>query len=131
MTQMTMIQAINDAMKIALENDSKVLLFGEDVGKNGGVFRATEVIDNEVKEARLKEEWKAEYMLTLVHDKDVYRDGYDEGAESRQPEVDALNVSIKERDEKLKESAEKIREKDAELEKFKSLLIANGIEIDK
>ena len=33
--------------------------------------------------------------------------------------------------EKLKESAEKIREKDAELEKFKSLLIANGIEIDK
>ena len=77
-------------------------------------------------------------MLTLVHDKDVYRDGYDEGAESRQPEVDALNVTIKERDErikekdeKLKESAEKIREKDAELEKFKSLLIANGIEIDK
>ena len=66
-------------------------------------------------------------MLTLVHDKDVYR----EGAESRQPEVDALNVSIKERDEKLKESAEKLREKDAELEKFKSLLIANGIEIDK
>lgn len=85
---------------------------------------ATEVIDNEVKEARLKEEWKAEYMLTLVHDKDVYRDGYDEGAESRQPEVDALNVTIKEKDEK-------IREKDAELEKFKSLLIANGIEIDK
>lgn len=42
MTQMTMIQAINDAMKIALENDKKVLLFGEDVGKNGGVFRATE-----------------------------------------------------------------------------------------
>lgn len=42
MTQMTMIQAINDAMRIALENDSKVLLFGEDVGKNGGVFRATE-----------------------------------------------------------------------------------------
>ena len=63
-------------------------------------------------------------MLTLVHDKDVYRDGYDEGAESRQPEVDALNVTIKEKDEK-------IREKDAELEKFKSLLIANGIEIDK
>lgn len=42
MTEMTMIQAINDAMRIALENDPKVLIFGEDVGKNGGVFRATE-----------------------------------------------------------------------------------------
>ena len=81
---------------------------------------ATEVIEHEVKEARLKEEWKTEYMLTLVHDKDVYRDGYDDGydngAESRQPEVDALNVSIKEKDEKL--------------ERLTALLIANGIKVD-
>jgi pyruvate dehydrogenase E1 component beta subunit len=39
---MTMIQAINDAMKIELERDENVLIFGEDVGHNGGVFRATE-----------------------------------------------------------------------------------------
>lgn len=42
MTQMTMIQAINHAMTLALRNDNSVLLFGEDVAKNGGVFRATE-----------------------------------------------------------------------------------------
>ena len=40
--QMTMIQAINDAMKIELDRDENVLIFGEDVGNNGGVFRATE-----------------------------------------------------------------------------------------
>lgn len=39
---MTMIQAINNAMRIELEQDENVLVFGEDVAKNGGVFRATE-----------------------------------------------------------------------------------------
>ncbi|MDO4188180.1 MAG: Rpn family recombination-promoting nuclease/putative transposase [Lachnospiraceae bacterium] len=43
--------------------------------------KATELIDEEVKEARLKEEWRAEYMLTVVHDKDVYRDGFEDGKE--------------------------------------------------
>ncbi|WP_212774076.1 alpha-ketoacid dehydrogenase subunit beta [Polycladomyces abyssicola] len=42
MAQLTLIQAINDAMRIALERDPSVVILGEDVGKNGGVFRATE-----------------------------------------------------------------------------------------
>ncbi|WP_044642072.1 alpha-ketoacid dehydrogenase subunit beta [Risungbinella massiliensis] len=42
MATMTMVKAINDAMRVALEKDPNVLLFGEDVGKNGGVFRASE-----------------------------------------------------------------------------------------
>ena len=42
MTQMTMIQAITDALEIELRKDNQTLIFGEDVGKNGGVFRATE-----------------------------------------------------------------------------------------
>jgi pyruvate dehydrogenase E1 component beta subunit len=42
MAQMTMIQAIQDAMRVELAHDPNVLIFGEDVGKNGGVFRATE-----------------------------------------------------------------------------------------
>lgn len=42
MTQKTMIQAITDALDIALKDDPKTLVFGEDVGKNGGVFRATD-----------------------------------------------------------------------------------------
>ena len=59
---------------------------------------ATKSLDEEVKEARLKEEWKAEYMLTLVHDKDVYRDGFDEGYDTgydaRQAEIDEKDATI-------------------------------------
>src|SRR5699024_7169321 len=35
------------------KNDEKVLVFGEDVGKNGGVFRATEVVQAEFGEDRV------------------------------------------------------------------------------
>src|SRR5690625_3754264 len=47
MAQMTMIQAITDAMRLELKNDENVLVFGEDVGQNGGVFRATEGLQKE------------------------------------------------------------------------------------
>ncbi|WP_047982100.1 alpha-ketoacid dehydrogenase subunit beta [Ornithinibacillus contaminans] len=39
---LTMIQAINDGLKTVLEQDETTLILGEDVGKNGGVFRATD-----------------------------------------------------------------------------------------
>ena len=42
MKSKTMVQAICDALKVALETDPRVILLGEDIGKNGGVFRATE-----------------------------------------------------------------------------------------
>jgi 2-oxoisovalerate dehydrogenase E1 component beta subunit len=42
MATMNMIQAINSAMAVMLERDPDVLVFGEDVGYFGGVFRATE-----------------------------------------------------------------------------------------
>ncbi|WP_214842214.1 alpha-ketoacid dehydrogenase subunit beta [Exiguobacterium sp. s150] len=53
MAQMTMIQAITDAMRVEMKRDEKVLLFGEDVGKNGGVFRATEGLQDELGEDRV------------------------------------------------------------------------------
>ncbi|MBA2874150.1 pyruvate dehydrogenase complex E1 component subunit beta [Thermaerobacillus caldiproteolyticus] len=53
MAQMTMIQAINDALRIELKNDPNVLVFGEDVGVNGGVFRATEGLQAEFGEDRV------------------------------------------------------------------------------
>lgn len=40
--KMTMVQAVQDAMRVALEQDESVVVFGEDVGPNGGVFRATD-----------------------------------------------------------------------------------------
>lgn len=42
MTNKTMIQAINEAMAQEMARDERVLVLGEDVGKNGGVFRATD-----------------------------------------------------------------------------------------
>lgn len=53
MAQMTMIQAITDAMRVELKRDENVLVFGEDVGKNGGVFRATEGLQDEFGEDRV------------------------------------------------------------------------------
>jgi len=53
MAQMTMIQAIKDAMRVELERDKNVLLFGEDVGHVGGVFRATEGLQKEFGEERV------------------------------------------------------------------------------
>jgi pyruvate dehydrogenase E1 component beta subunit len=53
MAQMTMIQAITDALRVELKNDPNVLVFGEDVGVNGGVFRATEGLQQEFGEDRV------------------------------------------------------------------------------
>ncbi|WP_050614634.1 alpha-ketoacid dehydrogenase subunit beta [Bacillus testis] len=53
MAQLTMIQAITDALRTEMRNDEKVLVFGEDVGKNGGVFRATEGLQKEFGEDRV------------------------------------------------------------------------------
>jgi pyruvate dehydrogenase E1 component beta subunit len=53
MAQMTMIQAITDALRTEMKNDENVLVFGEDVGVNGGVFRATEGLQQEFGEDRV------------------------------------------------------------------------------
>lgn len=50
---MTMIQAITDALRTEMKNDENVLVFGEDVGVNGGVFRATEGLQQEFGEDRV------------------------------------------------------------------------------
>jgi 2-oxoisovalerate dehydrogenase E1 component beta subunit len=63
MTELSLVQAVNAALKRAMDEDSRVLVLGEDVGINGGVFRATEglfgrygeqrVIDTPVAEASI------------------------------------------------------------------------------
>ena len=42
MAQMTLLQAINTALQEEMARDESVVVLGEDVGVNGGVFRATE-----------------------------------------------------------------------------------------
>jgi len=42
MANLTLVQAINLALAQEMEADPRVILLGEDIGKNGGVFRVTE-----------------------------------------------------------------------------------------
>ncbi len=42
MTEMTLVQAVNRGLHEAMKGDPDVLVLGEDVGVDGGVFRATE-----------------------------------------------------------------------------------------
>jgi pyruvate dehydrogenase E1 component beta subunit len=51
--KMTMIEAINQALTLELERDQRVVLFGEDIGANGGVFRVTEHLQKKFGESRV------------------------------------------------------------------------------
>ena len=42
MTSMPLVKALNSGLRRAMEDDPKVLLMGEDIGRLGGVFRVTE-----------------------------------------------------------------------------------------
>lgn len=48
-----MAQAITEALSLELERDENVLIFGEDIGLNGGVFRATEGLQAKFGEDRV------------------------------------------------------------------------------
>lgn len=41
MPTMNLLQAVNDALRVEMRRDPRVIVLGEDVGKFGGVFRAT------------------------------------------------------------------------------------------
>ena len=51
--QLTLIQAITDGMRTMLNEKEEVVVLGEDVGKNGGVFRATDGLQEEFGEKRV------------------------------------------------------------------------------
>jgi pyruvate dehydrogenase E1 component beta subunit len=55
MANLTMIQAITEALDQEMARDEKVLVFGEDVGKNGGVFRATQGLFDKYGENRVND----------------------------------------------------------------------------
>lgn len=55
MTDMTMIEAIRTALGRALQDDADVVLFGEDVGIDGGVFRATDGLIQRFGAARVRD----------------------------------------------------------------------------
>ena len=51
--QMTMIEALNHALALELERDKRVVLLGQDIGVNGGVFRVTERLQQKFGEQRV------------------------------------------------------------------------------
>ena len=53
MPQWNMVQAINDALRVALQRDDAVVILGEDVGRVGGVFRVTAGLMGEFGEDRV------------------------------------------------------------------------------
>jgi 2-oxoisovalerate dehydrogenase E1 component beta subunit len=53
MTKVTLAKALNAGLRKAMENDPKVLLMGEDVGKLGGVFRITDGLQKDFGEDRV------------------------------------------------------------------------------
>ena len=63
---MNMAQALNSAMDVMLQRDPDVLVFGEDVGFFGGVFRVTEGLQQRYGDARVFDAPIAEGGLMAV-----------------------------------------------------------------
>jgi 2-oxoisovalerate dehydrogenase E1 component beta subunit len=63
MPEITLVEAVTQALGYELANDPNVVLFGEDIGKNGGVFRATQGLQEKFGETRVIDSPLAESML--------------------------------------------------------------------
>ncbi|HEX9696964.1 MAG TPA: alpha-ketoacid dehydrogenase subunit beta [Actinomycetota bacterium] len=53
MASVTLAQSLNEALRASLRDDERVLVMGEDVGLNGGVFRITDKLQAEFGEERV------------------------------------------------------------------------------
>ena len=53
MTTLTLSRALNEGLRKAMEDDPRVLIMGEDVGKLGGVFRVTDGLQKDFGEDRV------------------------------------------------------------------------------
>ncbi len=59
-TKQTIIEALNSAMAAEMERDERIVLIGQDIGQNGGVFRVTEGLQARFGEARVMDSPLAE-----------------------------------------------------------------------
>src|SRR5690606_4296498 len=53
MPVLNLVQAVNDALRLEMRRDERVVILGEDIGKFGGVFRATAGLYEEFGENRV------------------------------------------------------------------------------
>ncbi len=63
MSEITLVEAVNLALARALEEDPDVVVFGEDVGVNGGVFRATDGLQTRFGDERVFDTPLAETLI--------------------------------------------------------------------
>ena len=54
MAEVTLLDAVNQAIAFAMREDQNVVMLGEDVGVNGGVFRASAGLIDEFGERRVR-----------------------------------------------------------------------------
>ena len=53
MTVMNLVTALNTGLRRALEDDRRVVIMGEDVGRLGGVFRVTDALQKDFGDTRV------------------------------------------------------------------------------
>ncbi|MFI4937234.1 MAG: alpha-ketoacid dehydrogenase subunit beta [Candidatus Berkiellales bacterium] len=66
MTLITLVEAVNLALAYELEHDASVVLIGEDIGQNGGVFRATQGLQQRFGAERVLDTPLAENMIAGI-----------------------------------------------------------------
>lgn len=66
MSEITLVEAINQALSYELQHDPNVVVFGEDVGVNGGVFRATVGLQEKFGKDRVLDTPLAENMIAGI-----------------------------------------------------------------
>ncbi len=66
MTEMTLVEAVNSALAYELDADDNVIVLGEDIGVNGGVFRATVGLQERFGEQRVLDTPLAETLIAGV-----------------------------------------------------------------
>jgi 2-oxoisovalerate dehydrogenase E1 component beta subunit len=66
MPEVTMVQALNEALRLTMQEDDRVLVLGEDVGTLGGVFRVTDRLQGEFGEERVFDTPLAESAIAGV-----------------------------------------------------------------
>src|SRR5579883_1144305 len=66
MAEMTLVEAVNLALAYEMKADKSVVVLGEDVGKNGGVFRATQGLLDKFGPDRVRDTPLAESMIAGI-----------------------------------------------------------------
>ncbi|AOS96346.1 Pyruvate dehydrogenase E1 component subunit beta [Microbulbifer aggregans] len=66
MAEITLVEAVNQALAHELAADPRVILFGQDIGANGGVFRATDGLQKRFGDERVRDTPLAENMIAGI-----------------------------------------------------------------